>query len=114
MSLVLDILSWIMLVSGSVLLVIGGIGLIRFPDFYSRLQAAGITDTLCSILILVGLLLQAESIPVGAKLLFTLLFLLFTAPTASHALAKAARHRKLEPWQPGKGQDQEGGESSKS
>lgn len=103
MALLLDIISIVLLAAGSLLLIIGGIGLLRFPDFYSRLQAAGITDTLCSILILVGLMLQATSIPVAAKLVFTLLFLLFTAPTASHALAKAARHSKLDPWQPGKG-----------
>lgn len=98
MSVVLDILSWILLLAGSVLLIIGGIGLIRMPDFYSRIQAAGLTDTLCSILILLGLTLQADSIPLAAKLLFTLVFLLFTGPTAAHALAKAARHDGLEPW----------------
>lgn len=98
MALVLDILSWILLLSGSALLIVGGIGLIRMPDFYSRIQAAGLTDTLCSILILLGLTLQADSIPVAAKLLFTLAFLMFTGPTAAHALAKAARHDGLEPW----------------
>ncbi|MCP1727062.1 multicomponent Na+:H+ antiporter subunit G [Natronospira proteinivora] len=103
MELFINLISGTMLAVGSLLLLIGGVGLIRFPDFYSRIQAAGITDSLCSILILVGLMLQADTIPVAAKLLFTLLFLLFTAPTASHALAKAARHSKLDPWQPGKG-----------
>ncbi|MEA5444587.1 monovalent cation/H(+) antiporter subunit G [Gammaproteobacteria bacterium AB-CW1] len=108
MELVLNIISMVLLAAGSLLLLIGGLGLLRFPDFYSRIQAAGITDTLCSIFILVGLMLQADSLPTGGKLLFTLLFLLFTAPTASHALAKAARHSKLDPWRPG-----EGGASSK-
>lgn len=103
MSLFLDILSWILLGVGSVFLVIGGIGLLRFPDFYSRMQAAGITDTLCSMSILIGLMLQAESLPTAAKILFTLLFLLFTAPTASHALAQGARHNQVEPWQKGEG-----------
>lgn len=103
MSLFLDILSWILLGVGSVFLVIGGIGLLRFPDFYSRMQAAGITDTLCSMSILIGLMLQAESLPTAAKILFTLLFLLFTAPTASHALAQGAQHNRVEPWQKGEG-----------
>ena len=102
---ILDVLSWILIVTGSVLLVIGGIGLLRFPDFYSRIQAAGITDSLCSILILAGLMLQADSIPLAAKLLFTLLFLLLTAPVASHALAKTARHRKLRAWSAPGGED---------
>ena len=109
MSLVLDVLSWLLLVSGSILLIISGFGLLRFPDFYSRIQAAGMTDTLCMILIMLGLLLQADSLEVGAKLIFTLVFLFFTAPAASHALTKAARQNKQPPWQPGKG-----GESSKS
>lgn len=109
MTLVLDIMSWLLLGSGSILLVIGGIGLLRFPDFYSRVQAAGLTDTLCSILILLGLALQADSVPLVSKLLFTLLFLMFTGPTATHALAKAARHDDLQPWQPPDG----GGASSK-
>lgn len=100
MSLALDIASWLLLGSGALLLIIGGIGLLRLPDFYSRVQAAGLTDTLCSILILLGLTLQAESLPLIAKLLFTLLFMMFTGPTAAHALAKAARHDELEPWQP--------------
>ncbi|MCC5867318.1 MAG: monovalent cation/H(+) antiporter subunit G [Gammaproteobacteria bacterium] len=98
MGIVLDILSWMLLLAGSALMVIGGIGLIRMPDFYSRIQAAGLTDTLCSILILLGLTLQADSVPLAAKLLFTLVFLLFTGPTAAHALAKTAQHDRLEPW----------------
>lgn len=94
----LTLASWLLLGIGSVLLLIGAIGLFRLPDFYSRLQAAGITDTLCTICILLGLMLQADSLPVGAKLLLTLLLMLFTAPTASHALANAARQGKLAPW----------------
>ena len=121
MSLVLDLLSWFLLVSGSILLIISAIGLVRFPDFYSRIQAAGMTDTLCMILVLLGLVLQADSVEVAAKLLFTLVFLFFTAPTASHALTKAARQSKLAPWLSDAGADEgvkkgvdEGGGSSKS
>jgi len=91
------------------------VGLLRFPDFYSRLQAAGVTDTLCSALVLVGLMLQAEAVPVAAKLMFTLLFLLLTAPTATHAVAKAARHGNVEIWtapQRGAGTRKEEGSST--
>lgn len=103
MAALIDVLSWILLIAGSVLLLIGGIGLLRFPDFYSRVQAAGLTDTLCSICILIGLMLQADSVPLAAKILFTLLFLLFTGPTAAHALAKTAHHDGLKPWRRGGG-----------
>lgn len=99
MALLLDVVSWILLLIGSAFLLVGGIGLLRFPDFYSRLQAAGTTDTVCSICILLGLTLQADSVPTTAKLLFTLAFLLFTAPLASLAMARAARHSKVAPWQ---------------
>jgi multicomponent Na+:H+ antiporter subunit G len=103
MALLLDLLSWALLLIGSAFVLIGGIGLLRFPDFYSRLQAAGITDTVSSITILLGLTLQADALPTAVKLLFTLAFLLFTAPLASLALAKAARHSRIDPWQPGDG-----------
>ena len=86
----LNIISILFLLTGGVFGIIGGIGLLRFPDFYSRLHAAGITDTLCALLIVLGLLIQAGIALPSFKLLLILLFLLFTAPTASHALARAA------------------------
>lgn len=100
MSVLLDILSGLLLLAGSVFLLIGGVGLLRLPDFYSRLQAAGMTDTVCSISILLGLALQADTLSTVVKLLAAMLFLLFTAPLASLALAKTARRGKLMPWRP--------------
>ena len=61
------------------------------------MHATGVTDTLCAALILSGLMLQAGSWLVLAKLFLTLALLLLTAPTATHALAKAAMHGKLRP-----------------
>jgi multicomponent Na+:H+ antiporter subunit G len=87
---VIDILSWLALVGGVILLFAGGIGLLRFPEFYTRCHAAGITDTGATFLILVGLMLQAGLSLITVKLLFILIFLFFTAPTATHALAHAA------------------------
>ena len=84
MTLVLEVLSWLLLGTGSVLLVIGAIGLHRLPDFFSRTHAAGITDTGAAGLILLGLILQAGLSLVAVKLLLILLFLWFTSPTASH------------------------------
>ncbi len=94
---IIDILSWICLFSGGVLGIIGGIGIHRFPDFYSRLHAAGITDTLCAMLILLGLGLQAGLSLAAFKLALIFIFLFFTSPTASHALANAALHSGLKP-----------------
>lgn len=94
---IIDILSWACLLSGGLLGVIGGIGIHRFPDFYSRLHAAGTTDTLCAMLILLGLGLQAGISLAAFKLLLIFIFLFFTSPTASHALANAAMHGGLKP-----------------
>lgn len=94
---ILNVLSWIFLLTGGAFGLIGGIGMIRFPDFYTRLHAAGVTDTLCTLLIVLGLLIQSGLSLLTLKMLLILLFLLFTAPTATHALARAAMLDGLEP-----------------
>ncbi|MFU8876984.1 MAG: monovalent cation/H(+) antiporter subunit G [Wenzhouxiangellaceae bacterium] len=94
---VLQVLSWVFLLTGGLFGIIGGIGLLRFPDFYTRLHAAGITDTLCALLIVAGLIIQAGLGLASLKLALILLFLLFTAPTATHALAHAAMVDGVEP-----------------
>ena len=87
---IIELLSWICIVSGGLLGITGGIGMHRFPDMFSRLHAAGITDTLCAALFLLGLALQAGLTLASVKLLVVFVFLLFTSPAASHALANAA------------------------
>jgi len=97
MQIILDVISWVCLLSGSFLGITGAIGLFRFPDFYTRLHAASVTDTLCLGLIILGLILQANSWLMVVKLLLVLLILAYTSPTTTHALAKAARHGGLQP-----------------
>ena len=97
MSLLIDVLSWVALVTGGLLIVTGGAGLLRFPDLYTRMHAAGVTDTGGAGLVLIGLMLQAGLTMVTVKLVLILWFLMFTSPVSSHALAKAALHGKLEP-----------------
>ena len=94
---IIDILSWACLTVGGILGIIGAIGIHRFPDFYSRLHAVGIADTLSAILILLGLGLQAGFSLAAFKLFLIFVFLFFTSPTASHALANAAFHSGLKP-----------------
>ncbi len=86
----INIVSMLMLLGGGLFAVIGGVGLIRFPDVYTRLHAGSITDTLAPLLIVGGLALQSGWSLLTFKLLLILLFLLFTTPTASHATARAA------------------------
>lgn len=97
MSLVLDAASWILLVAGGFFCVVGGVGLLRMPDFYTRMHAASVTDTLGVGCILAGLMLQAGLSLVSVKLLFIGILVFFTSPTATHALARAARARGVEP-----------------
>jgi multicomponent Na+:H+ antiporter subunit G len=94
-----EVLSWIFIGAGSIFVIIGGIGLLRFPDFYSRIHAAGITDTLGAWLILMGLMVQEGLSLDTARLAILMFFLVATSPLASHALAKAAFIRGLDPLQ---------------
>jgi multicomponent Na+:H+ antiporter subunit G len=96
-ALVADVLSWVFIVAGSVFVLIGGVGLIRLPDFYTRIHAAGITDTMGAWLILIGLMFSAGWTLVTVKLVMLLYFLAATSPLSSHALAKAAFLRGLDP-----------------
>ncbi|HEX2138075.1 MAG TPA: monovalent cation/H(+) antiporter subunit G [Woeseiaceae bacterium] len=94
---VLDVASWVLLVVGGFFVFVGGVGALRMPDIYTRMHAAGLTDTLGTLLTLSGLILQAGITLSAAKLLAIMLFLLLTAPTAAYALANAARLSGLAP-----------------
>jgi multicomponent Na+:H+ antiporter subunit G len=85
------------LIVGGLASVVGGIGLLRMPDFYTRVHAASVTDTLGAGLVLLGLLLQAGLTLVSVKLVIVGLLIFFTSPAATHALAKAALGRGLAP-----------------
>lgn len=90
MTALIDILSWALLSLGGVSVLIGGIGALRMPDLYTRMHAASVTDSLGSILVLLGIMLQSGWSLATIKLAAILLFLLLTGPTASNALASAA------------------------
>lgn len=92
-----DAASWFCLAAGAVFSVIGGIGLLRLPDVFARMHGAGIADTMGAGLVLLGLTFQAGWTLTTVKLVMILLFLLVTSPTSSHALARAALHRGVEP-----------------
>lgn len=94
---VLDVLSWILLCLGGVFVVIGGVGALRLPNFYTRLHAASLTETMATILIFSGMVLQAGFSLASIKLLAIMVFLLLTAPTASYALANAALQSGMRP-----------------
>ena len=94
---VVGVLGQLCLLAGAFLILTGGIGVIRFPDFFTRMHAAGVTDTLAATLIILGLMITAGwGIPL-IKLLLIFLFIMITSPTASHALAKSALHGRMKP-----------------
>ena len=97
MDLVLDLISWVFLVSGSFFCLTGAVGLLRFPEFFSRIHAASLTDTLGASLILIGLMFQAGLSLALPKLILILVFSLLAGTTASHAMAKAALKSGLRP-----------------
>ena len=97
MSLLIDGLSWLCLLGGGFFCVVGALGLVRMPDFLTRMHAASVIETLGAGLILLGLMLQAGFNLVFAKLIMLGLLLLLTSPSATHALAKAALARGLVP-----------------
>jgi len=90
MTTILDILSWVLLTLGGLSILIGGVGALRMPDLYTRMHAASVTDSMGTILVLSGIMLQAGWSLATIKLMAILLFLLLTNPTSSYALASAA------------------------
>jgi len=97
LDLVVEIASWIAMISGALFVVIGSMGILRFPDFWSRLHAASITDSAGVILLIIGMCLQAGLTLITVKLVFIGIFLFITGPTATHAVANAAFVSGLRP-----------------
>lgn len=97
MSVIAAIASWVLVGAGGIFCIIGALGLVRMPDFYTRMHAASVTDSLGAGLILAGLVIETGFTLIAVKLLIIGLLIFFTSPTATHALAKAAMTRGLEP-----------------
>ena len=95
---VVELASGVLAVLGAVVVLSGGVGLLRLPDFYTRSHAVGLTDTAGVGLIALGLVLRAPDWGVIVRLLLILLFLGLTSPTATHALAHAARRDGVDVW----------------
>ncbi|MFW5660035.1 MAG: monovalent cation/H(+) antiporter subunit G [Oceanicaulis sp.] len=92
-----DVVSAVLMVTGAVFVMAGALGMLRLPDFYTRLHAAGVTDTLGAELIVIGLMLQTGWSLDTVKLALLGLFVFLTSPTATHATANAAYKAGLKP-----------------
>lgn len=95
------IIAGVLIFLGCFFVIVASVGLIRFPDFFSRMHPSGKTDTLGQALILLGLLVYEGFSFVSVKLLIIVLFVLVANPTATHALANAAYSVGLRPWRKG-------------
>lgn len=110
----LDVLSWIAIAGGLFFMLVGTFGILRMPDVYTRLHAAGMTDTMGAGLLLLGMALQTiVGIMHGESSYWFVLirivliygFLLFTSPIACHALARAGIAGGVEPWSNDRGNE---------
>lgn len=97
-----EIAAMVLLSLGGVFCVVGAVGMIRMPDFYTRMHAASVIETLGAGLVIAGLMLQAGFTLASAKLAILGLLIFFASPTATHALAKAAYERGVVPVTGGK------------
>jgi len=97
MDVFLNLLCWILIISGSFFVIVGAFGTYRFPDFWSRLHAASITDSAGVILLLIGMGVYSGLTLITFKLLVIGLFLFITGPTSTHAVANAALVSGLRP-----------------
>ena len=97
----------------SIIFVIGGVfffftatvGLLRFPDFFTRLHATGKGDTLAVLMCLIGIGLYTGFSLTGLKVLVIAVFMFLAQPTATHAISKAGLKSGLKPWMKGDKKD---------
>lgn len=97
MDLILNGVTWALILAGSFFTIVGAVGLVRMPDVYTRMHAASVTDTLGAGLLLLGFMLQAGLSLVLLKLVFLFVLFFFVSPVATHAVANAALHYGIKP-----------------
>jgi multicomponent Na+:H+ antiporter subunit G len=95
---VTEILTFMLLTAGAVFFLAGTVGLLRFPDVYTRLHALTKADNVGLGLVVAGLALQAESWAVVCKLLLISLLVLVSSASVAHLVAAAARQRGIQLW----------------
>ena len=91
------ILSGLSIFVGVVALLIGSVGLVRLPDVFCRIHAVGMIDTAGASFIILGMVIYEGFTLVTVKLLFVGIFLFFTSPIATHAVAQVAHMMGVDP-----------------
>jgi len=93
-----DILSILFIMAGLFFFTTATIGLLRLPDFYTRLHATGKGDTLAVLYSLIGLAIYNGFDITSAKIIFIAVFMFLAQPTATHAISRAAFRCNVQPW----------------
>lgn len=94
----IDFIGMLFIIAGAFFMFTGSLGLLRMPDFFTRLHPAGVTDSLGAPMVLLGVAIQSGFTLFSGKIILLILFLFITNPTACHALANAALLSGLVPW----------------
>lgn len=103
----MSIAAIIFILAGIFFFFVGVVGILRFPDFYTRLHAAGKADSLAAVLVIIGVALynlqdpSVANILVSIKIILIAVFIYVASPTATHALTKGALVVGVEPWEKG-------------
>lgn len=87
-----------LVIAGAAFFFIGTLGLLRFPDFYTRVHAVTKCDALGAGLVLLGLAIWSGPDGDGVRIMALIALLLLSSPTSGHALARAAFRTGLKPW----------------
>lgn len=101
---ILNIICIVLVVLGIIFFLGGAVGVVRFPDFYTRMHAAGKGDTMSVFMVLVGLAVYQLSdfslanILIAGKIFFITIFIMWASPTSTHALIKAGLEEGQEVW----------------
>ena len=91
-------IAYLFIFLGLVFMFFGTLGIIRFPDIYTRLQTSSKCDAAGAVALLVGLMVREGLNSFSLRILIILIFLLLTNPVATHAIARSAAIRGIKPW----------------
>ena len=91
-------IAYLFIILGLIFIFFGTLGIIRFPDIYTRLQTSSKCDAAGAVALLVGLMIREGLDLLSLRILIILVFLLLTNPVASHAIARSAAIRGIKPW----------------
>ena len=91
-------IAYLFIFLGLVFMFFGTLGIIRFPDIYTRLQTSSKCDAAGAVALLIGLMMREGLNSFSLRILIILIFLLLTNPVATHAIARSAAIRGIKPW----------------